>query len=139
MNLTLLIIMTITITFGLILIITFFLGYNFRTLREVLQWISSVGLFFTVMVGWIGVGIGHTEYTTSFTIDGQISISEKSITVDDYQRSYVYYFDKKMDFDNITDSTTFYIWNNYNMYNGTNGTFVYYEVDSIKYWGKILK
>jgi len=76
---------------------------------------------------------------TSFAIDGQISISEKSITVDDYQRSYVYYFDKKIDFDNITDSTTFYIWNNYNMYNGINGTFVYYEVDSIKYWGKILK
>ena len=128
-----------TIALSAMLIISFFLGYKYDTLQEAFHWIGGVGLFLIIMFGWLAVGLGRTIYTKTLKVDGEISISRKSITVDDYQRNFVYYFDKKIDFDNISDTTTIYLKQNFNMYNNESGINTFYEIDNIKYWGKILK
>jgi len=130
----------ITAFFVVLLISSFLLDdYKYSGLRETLQWISGIALVLVILFGWGGYGIASVQYTEILEIDGEISIGEKSITVDDYQRNSVYYFDKKIDFDNITDTTTFYMKHCYNMYNAISAKGVFYRVDKNEYWGETLK
>ena len=140
MNPTLAFMTYTTIALVFMLIFSFILdSHKYGVTRETLQWISIIGLIVITMFGWGAVGCAYSLGEKIIKIDGELSISKKSITVDDYQKNKIYYFDNKIDFDYITDTTTFYIKQGYNMYGGIVNSDVYYIVDTIEYCGEIWK
>jgi len=97
------------------------------------DWISG-GLISLVVIGLIGffvIGCLVTFEKRSTKLDVEITRSEKSIILEDYGNSgKMYIFDKKVDFDIITDTTTVYFEQGYNMYNAkTDHRKVYYIDD----------
>jgi hypothetical protein len=86
------------------------------------------------------MGTTWTEYSETIKVDGVKSENDISIIIEDFQKNYLYYFDKKVDFDNITDTTTFYLQQGYTMYGKlSSDKFVYYKVDGKFFLGKIKK
>jgi len=92
------------------------------------------GIISLIIIGLFGFGVvgGLITLETRDTIlDVEMTRSNKSIILEDYGNAgNIYIFDKKYDFDNISDTTTFYFKQGYNMYNvETETTHVYY-IDS---------
>ena len=97
------------------------------------DWIGG-GIITLIVVGLLGFGLIGGVVTLkkrSTILDAEVTRSEKSIILEDYGNSgKIYVFDKKIDFDIITDTTTFYYENGYNMYNlKTDHQTVYYVDD----------
>jgi len=83
-------------------------------------------LLFNLGFGMVG-GLVNLEYKTT-ELDVEMTRTHKSIILEDYGNSgKIYIFDKKVDFNYITDTTTFYFEQGYNMYNlESDGKSVFY-------------
>lgn len=86
--------------------------------------IGVIGLFLVGVFGWLMLGTETTKYIETEKVEYTMAKSEKSIIFDDIKRDNIYYFDKKVDFDNITDTTTIYLSIGKNMYNGETNSVV---------------
>jgi len=89
---------------------------------------SIISLIVIGLIGFFAIGGLVTLETNITVVDVEISKSNKSVILEDYGNSgNMYVFDKKYDFDNISDTTTFFIIQGYNMYNiETDFIFIYY-------------
>ena len=90
-------------------------------------------LFFAVVVGWFILGISIKFYTDTkipITLDkenGKMYVIVKDSIGD------AYFFNRQIDFNNITDTTTFYLEKNTNMYHFNSEKCLYYKIDDKKF------
>jgi len=125
-----------------ILFISYFINGYYNDTIEILRILGYVLLVFIILIGWIAIGTSVTNNTktTKIPFDNyQILKGEQSIILDDFYSDMVYYFNKKVDFDNITDSTTFYCVQGFSLYGNKTDTEMYYEVDDKKHYSKIFE
>jgi hypothetical protein len=88
----------------------------YSCLKNADNFVFSVGIGMVVLfVGWILVGYSISIEMSETKIKGvEVTKSRNFIIVTDNKKYYL--FNKKVDFDNITDTTTFYINQGVNMY-----------------------
>lgn len=91
--------------------------------------LSLYSLFLVGIIGW-GI-IGNViqvknDIIEINTINIETIKTSRSIMIINNELSEYYIFDKKSDFDNITDTTTFFYHRQLNMYNGTIGEDILY-------------
>jgi len=100
--------------------------------------IGGVGILIgTLLFGWMLMGLIYTVETKNETVDIKFIKTEQSIIIDDYDNEKVYYFNKKIDFNNISDTTTIYYSTSYNIYKMEVCEYVYYKFDDKIYQGLI--
>ena len=106
----------------------FSLIYGFINNDENWVYGSIISLIVIVIIGFLAIGGLAILEKRVTVVDVEISKSNKSVILEDYGNSgNMYVFDKKYDFDNISDTTTFFIIQGYNMYNiETDFIFIYY-------------
>ncbi len=109
----------LTILTGLSVIVLFIGFIEPDWLDDSEDWLGAgiVSLILIVSIGWLFVGYIMSVREEISTIDVIISKSDKSIILESYGSDDIFVFDKKVDFNNITDTTTFYTLKGVNIYN----------------------
>ena len=112
-------------------------NYKYEMFALLLR-IGGVGILIgTLLFGWMLMGLIYTVETKNETVDIKFIKTEQSIIIDDYDNEKVYYFNKKIDFNNISDTTTIYYSTSYNIYKMEVCEYVYYKFDDKIYQGLI--
>ncbi len=95
--------------------------------KDNVELIGTITLIITIIFGWLFLGIllniHKTEYKTSIICE-----QHKNEFVVKDSLGNIYSFDKKIDFDYITDTTTFYIIISDNIYGFNTDYDIYYNV-----------
>lgn len=104
---------------------------------ENITFFGGIAIFLIGLIGLLFVGVTVNMEKRISKVDGVFSKNTKAIIIDDNNK--LYYFDKKIDFDNITDTTTFYLKLGYNMYyTPTDYQKVYYKIEDDIFDGIII-
>jgi len=104
--------------------------------------VKSTGIIFILIViifGWVFLGYVVNMYESTWEINTSYIIDNTKIIVVDSNNNNKYEFNKKIDFDYITDTTTFYIVKNYNIYGLNREYYIYYKIGNGKIKGKRIK
>jgi len=92
-------------------------------------------LFMIVFLGWLAIGVLLNIYDTEYKTNVIYQKNENEFIIkDSLDNNYI--FNKKIDFDFITDTTTFYIIVSKNMYGGMKDYNIFYKVGDRKIKGK---
>jgi hypothetical protein len=96
-------------------------------------------VLFVTLIGWGLLGSIIVLEHKSEKLETFYTKSEKSIILEEYGNSKFYYFDKKLDFDYLTDTTAIYLDRGYNMYGIVSGVSMvyYYDTNNVRCIGKI--
>jgi len=106
--------------------------------NEDLKFSGYIATFFSILVGFGVIGLTIPISHKTKIVNVQLTKTNKSIILEDYNNDNVYFFNKKIDFNNIKDTTTFYLNVPYNMYNVEEGKkYIYYIINGRKYKGEI--
>lgn len=115
------------ITFISFLLIIIGLINNWNILRN-----SGIVLFFgTLVIGWLCLGILNSR-PVEIKSEQKIVKTKNSINIIANGREFN--FNKKIDFDNISDTTTFYLFQHKNIYGITMRKSGYYIFDNHKFY-----
>lgn len=103
--------------------------------KQNVTYTGIIMLCIVVIFGWIFIGIIANIFKTEFKTNTIYQKNENEFIIKDSLNNN-YIFDKKIDFDYITDTTIFYILARKNIYGGMKEYDIFYKVGDRKIKGK---